>query len=244
MAVLRVIDTAEQQTSEGIDTSYGTEGLNLTDDQPGKYEFSVKEQVIRDLQTQQAFAIANSRADELAGWIKDADWESAVKRYNNAYCPAPAEPNSPENPLKLKIESLKDQSIASQLEIDNAFRVIDLNPASAGFIQQRLVTSILNRRLYEMLGENKAIGPVAAALPFEPAPAVYVVKSVKRKPPTTKDLLDNKAFAAYRLNIIDSVGLGLIHFNPKNIIKRTNFVLIKEATLPASRQEEMPPIGD
>jgi len=243
MAVLRVTDTSEQQSPDSIDLTYSTEGINLDGTQTQKYRFSVKEQVISNLKTIQAFGIARSRADELVDWIQNENWQPALDKYNAAYVPASADPNSREN-LKLKLESLEDRLIVSQLEIDNAFATLDINPASAGFIRERLTSNILNRRFYELLGENKQIGPVSKVLPFEPDPAVYIVKSVQRRPPTTKDLLENKMFAAYQINLTDSAGLGLIQFNPQNIVKRTNFKMLREVEPSAPMPEELPPIED
>ena len=225
MAMVRVVGIREAAVPETVDIEYDTKGVALPD-QPAQDDmiFSLKEKVKEDVLLQKAMVTAKARAEELAGLVEEADWDKAITRYNEKYA-ADEDPNDlKEDTQWIKLTTAKQQTRASQTEILFAKQYMRDNPAAAGYMQQHLVTNMLNNRLYDMLTEDsESTGTIHRELVFEPAASVYVIKNITRQPATLADYLENKANTAMQLGLQDTSSLVMVHFSPKNIVKRMNY---------------------
>ncbi|HPO71084.1 MAG TPA: hypothetical protein PKV53_12380, partial [Anaerohalosphaeraceae bacterium] len=224
MTLVRVIGIQEAQTPDSIDVAFDTRGMVLFDQQPPAKPFSLRDKVLQDLRTLRGMEIAKTRAEEVAALAAQKGWEEAVKDYNNRYAKAADDPNQITDTQAIEIGSLKQQLRAASAEIETAKRIMQENPASAQYIQQRLNSNMLTNKLYALLPENaESTGTIQKVLPFEPQAACYVVKSVTRKPATEKDYLDGKAQTALQLNAMHSAALPLMHFDPSRILQRMGY---------------------
>ncbi|MBP8605011.1 MAG: hypothetical protein KBI46_04100 [Phycisphaerae bacterium] len=224
MTLVRVIGIQEAQTPDSIDVAFDTRGMVLFDQQPPAKPFSLRDKVLQDLRTLRGMEIAKARAEEVAALAAQKGWEEAVKDYNNRYAKAADDPNQITDTQAIEIGSLKQQLRAASAEIETAKRIMQENPASAQYIQQRLNSNMLTNKLYALLPENaESTGTIQKVLPFEPQAACYVVKSVTRKPATEKDYLDGKAQTALQLNAMHSAALPLMHFDPSRILQRMGY---------------------
>jgi hypothetical protein len=244
MALVRVVGIQDAQTPESIDFEFATQGMTLfKKPSEAASTFRLKDKIKEDLQLVQAMDTAKTRAEELAGLAKEKGWDEAVKAYNAAYAKTPADPNRIIETGAVEVAGIKQQLRISAMEIEMAKRIMLENPASAQFIQRRLVSNMLTNKLYALLPENaESTGIIQTVLPFEPTAAYYVVQSVVRQPATEKDYLDNKARTALQLSAIHSAGLPLVHFNAANLFKRMGYVpsATPEELLQKTQPEQMP----
>ena len=81
-------------------------------------------------------------------------------------------------------------------------------------------------KFYSLLpaGELKAVNTMAI-VKSEAQAAFYIVKDVSKTEVTKQDYLARKNQLAYQQDLARSASLGMVHFSPKNIEKRMNFIL-------------------
>lgn len=246
MAMVRVVGIENAAVPENVNVEYDTTGVVLAGEPPKDTVFSLKDTVKKDLRLKQAMDIAKTHADELAKMVADQDWDKAIAAYNAKYA-ADKDPNAPkENDLAVKLDSVKQQTRASQMEIAQAKQYMQDYPTSAAYMQRTLITDMLNNRLYDMLGaDSESTGTIHEVIVFDPQAACYVVKDVTRQPATITDYLDDKARTAMQLNMQNTSSLALVHFSPENIIKRMNYKPKKEAEAkPQATEQTAADTGD
>jgi hypothetical protein len=239
MAMVRVVGIQSEAVADSIDAAYDTRGVVLFDDEadPEQAAFSLRETVKEDLLLKRAMETAESRAKELAKQIEVRGWDEAIAAYNSQYAPDPNDPD--QTGVALTLETIEQQSRASQTDIAQAKRFMRENPSAAAYMQRTLVMDMLNNRLFDLLGtEAQSTGTIHEVIPFEPQASCYVVKSVTRQPATLTDYLDNKPNAAMQLNMQHTAGLALVHFSPENILKRMNFQPKDEITAAPQETDE------
>jgi hypothetical protein len=235
--VCRIIDIQKSDVPSAVDVTYSSAGMIDSSAENEKKVFSLKQQVSDDIRRVQAMETAKAKAGEFKQLIAKTDWDKAVKKYNSTY--APKDPNSvPASAFrKLTVDSLKRQLIASESDISQIRRIMRDNPISAGFLQSRIVANMLNRRFFDLLAGKAHTGEISDIVEFTPGAAYYVAKSVIRQPVTTEDYQQSKPFAAIRTSLNSASSLGLVHFDPKHIQKRMNYVPSKKPEVLAPREE-------
>jgi hypothetical protein len=236
-AICRVIDAQKSDVPTASDITYSIAGMNSSD-QNETNVFNLKQQIIDDLKTVQAMETAKARAEELKQFIAKTDWDKAVEKYNSAY--APKDPNSvPEKAFrKLDVIPLKQQVLAAESDINQIRGMMRDNPISAGFLQSRIVSNMLNRRFFDLLADKTQTDTAPRIVEFTPGAAYYVVKNVTPKPATAEKYQQNKPYAAMRSSLNSAASLGFVYFDPQNIQKRLNYILLKKPELTRTPTEE------
>jgi hypothetical protein len=236
--ICRVIDIQKSDVPSAFDVTYSSAGMIDSGAENEKKVFSLKQQVSDDIRRVQAMETAKAKAEEFKRLIAKTNWDKAVEKYNSTY--APKDPNiAPTGAFrKLTVDSLKRQLLASESDISQIRRIMRDNPISAGFLQSRIVANMLNRRFFDLLAEKAHTGEISEIVEFTPGAAYYVVKSVIRQPATMEEYQQSKPFAAIRTSLNSASSLGLIHFDPKHIQKRMNYVSSKKPELLAPPTEE------
>ncbi|MFZ9023837.1 MAG: hypothetical protein ACO3BO_03730 [Anaerohalosphaeraceae bacterium] len=213
MALVRVVGVKEAAVPVDVNTTFDTRGIVLGE--PTAEEdttFSLAEQVKEDIRLLAAMDAAKARANELTRRINGQDWDEAIADYNSEYTA---------DGQQIKLDGVQQQLRISQAEVAMAKQIMLQSPASAQYLLQRIISSMLTDRLYALLPEDaETTGPIKTVLAFEPQTACYVVKEVVRQPATTADYLDNKAQTALQLSVTEAAGLALVHFGPENILER------------------------
>jgi hypothetical protein len=237
-AVCRVIDIQKSDVPSAVDVTCSSAGMIDSGAENEKKVFSLKQQVSDDIRRVQAMETAKAKAEEFKQFVAKTDWDKAVEKYNSTY--APKDPNSaPASAFrKLTVDSLKRQLLASESDISQIRRIMRDNPISAGFLQTRIVANMLNRRFFDLLAGKAHSGEISDIVEFTPGAAYYVARNVIRQPATTEDYQQSKPYAAIRTSLNSASSLGLIHFDPKHIQKRMNYVLLKTPVVQALPVEE------
>jgi hypothetical protein len=228
--ICRVIDVRKSEIPADLNITYSTAGIVSSDTENEKKVFNIKQQVVNDIRKASAMKNAKAAAEEFRHLIAKTNWDKAVEQYNSQY--APKDPNKVDIKAfrKLTVDSLKQQVLASESDIDQIHRIMHDNPVSAGFLQTRLVANILNRKFFSLPNEKPQAGTLPELVEFQPGSAWYVVKNITRKAVTTEEYLQNKPYAAMRVTLDDASRLGLIHFSPKQVHKRMNYKPLKDKT--------------
>ena len=238
--ICRVVDVKPAEVPATMDMTYSIAGIVGGDAENEKKVFSLKQRVIDDLKKVVAMEAARTRAEEFRQLIAQADWDKAAEKYNSQY--APKDPNTVEGKAfrKLAVDSLKRQMLASESDIEQLRRMMRDNPVAAGFLQTRIVADMLNHKFFDLLADKSQTNVISAIIEFKPAASYYVVKSITRQPVTMEDYVQNKPYAALRTTLDSASGLGLIHFDPKQIHKRINYAPLKQNLTATPKTEEIP----
>ena len=242
MALVRVIGIKEAAAPDNINIEFDTHGIVINEKTAEEdTSFSVIEKVKDDIRLLKAMDAAQSRANEFIALTKDGNWSEAVKDYNEKYAKDTDDDTETIDNQEIEMRGFKRRLRASHAEIEMTKKIMRENPASAPYFQQRIFNNLLTNRFYTLLPEDaETTGVIQDALKFEPERAYYVVKEVVRQPATIADYLENKAQTALQLNAVESAGLALIHFSPKNILVRLDYQP-KWQQEPSVDQEEATP---
>jgi hypothetical protein len=223
----RVVDVRPSEAPANIDVIYSTTGMSPFDTN-SKKTFDLKQQIADDLKQVAAMDAAKAAAQELQQLIAKSDWDRAIEAYNTLY--APKDPNTIKDSafLKLAVTSQTNQVLVPAANIEQYKQIMKDNPAMARSIQMNLVSNMLNQKLFDLLGDKTDTGVISQLVELKAARAWYVVMSIKERPATTEDYLQSKSFAALQATLDSSAAMGLIHFDPSQIIKRMNFAIIQQ----------------
>jgi hypothetical protein len=241
MALVRVVGIKEAATADDVNTTFDTQGIVLgeqaTEDETS---FSLVDQVKNDIRLLAAMDAAKVRADELAGLIDGENWDAAIAAYNSKYA---KDAEDAVDSQKIELGSIQQQLRISQAEVAMAKQIMLQNPASAQYLLQRIISSMLTDEFYALLPEDaETTGPIKMVLAFEPQTAYYVVKEVVRQPATIADYLDNKAQTALQLSVTESAGLALVHFGAENILERMTYEPKQQDEADNQPEEESAPV--
>ena len=235
-AMVRVTGIREPLVPESVDYTFENNGVSLTPPIEKKI-FSVKEQVVRDIKTVQAMDEARKQADELAALVKKDGWDKGLKQFDKTYYPD-ADPN---NPLTAgpRLRTLPAQPVASQTQIDSMLQRLTNSSAMVGMTLNRYLNALLVREMYETMDpDQQTTGETATVLPFPQGREICVIKELTKEPATLKDYQDNKNRVALQLAKLSKIDLGLIFFNPENIVKRMHFEYTEPTQQPKIADDE------
>ncbi len=190
--------------------------------------YSVKEQVAEDIKLLRSMKTAEKQSKSFSREIAKLGWEETVAEFNRAYkerkkVHLPGEPNAFRVQQLMKLVRIPQEHIltlAAQNE-GSSFGTSVLNNAKR---RQKFID-----KLYNLVpnGEQK-LKSVPYVMEFKPDLSYYVIKDVSINRIYSQDYQKLRAREAYSQEFIEHQNLSVIHFNPENIIKRTNFVMLKK----------------
>lgn len=227
----RIIDVKPAGEPETMDLVYSTAGIAFDKADADQKIFDLKKHIFEDLRKQAAMETAKIRADELKQMIAKSNWDAAIKEYSAKY--APADPNKAEDKAfrELKLETVNQQVLAGQSDIEMMRRIMSDDPSRAQMVREQLIKNSRNTLFFGLLGDKTATGVISEIFEFKPDMTYYVVKEVTLKSATTEDYLNSKGFAAMRAAMTEASAMSLIHFNPIGIQKRLEYAPVNREKL-------------
>jgi hypothetical protein len=213
VGIVRVIKIEKAIEPVELDVSYSIEPVKLDKTDSPQEQYSIRQAVAEDVKIQKAMDSAKTRAQELVKSITEKGWASAISQYNKNYTTGLVRL---ENVSQLKGISQRELLTGKMLSKDNPAQVVGLKNVLIKKEQFNKLSSLIPA------GETEAKN-IMQIVRFEPDWCYYVVKDVSRTPVTQADYLAIKNQAAYQVDNVSSESLGVIHYLPENIIKRTNF---------------------
>jgi len=190
--------------------------------------YSVKEQVAEDIKLLRSMKTAENQSKSFSRGIANLGWEETVAEFNRAYkerkkIPLPGEPNAFRVQQLMKLVRIPQEHILTLVAQNegSSFGITVLNNAKR---RQKFID-----KLYNLVpsGEQK-LKSVPYVMEFKPDLSYYVIKDVSINRIYNQDYQKLKAREAYSQEFIEHQNLSVIRFNPENIIKRTNFVMLKQ----------------
>jgi len=243
--VIKAIKTAEPQS---IDQTFSTSALEFDPNQPsalsgaeGKDEaeniYSVREKVTEDLKKLIAMETAKSKAEEFIDLAAKDGWDSALDKFNELYGQQNSQDqndpntsgttNAEQNATKpFKLQNLTGLRRISTATIQTLTAQTAGNPAAQLFLNGRKNQRRFIDQLYSLVPQDSnTVDTVPLVMEFKPDMSFYCIKNISVRRLTLKEYEKIKAVRLQREDYVQSESLAAVHFNPENILKRTNFRL-------------------
>jgi hypothetical protein len=234
MLIARVVAAEPDAAPPSHDFSYSTRTLDLGDaSDPQDKQFSVKEQVVKDLRILSAWNTTGARAEELVALVAKDSWDQAVAQFNKLYGEqAKADPNDP-NVFKLDYRMGVQRIAGADLEV--LATQLSNTPANEIYLNEAKVESRFADRLYSLVpADPDGASQLPQIMEFKPGRSYYVVKSLSPQPLYQEQFQKMKGMVIGREEYGQSQNLAVVHLNPENILKRMDFRFARQTDEPAT----------
>jgi len=229
-AIVRVVRTAKAAEPQSIDQTYSTSSLTLDPNEQLDTEdvYSVREKVIEDLKKLAAMKTAKNKAQEFIDLTAKYGWDSTIDKFNELYgkdSNAPGISTGGKNVAEpFKLQNLADLRRISKATIQTIAAQSAGNPAAPLFLNARRKQQRFVEKLYSLVPQNSNnVDNLPLMMEFRPDMSFYCIKNISVKRISLQEYEKIKAMRLQREDYIQSESLAAVHFNPENILKRTNF---------------------
>jgi len=238
MMIARVVEVEKAAAPDNLDVAYNTETLHLGAAPEQVQGFSVREEVVKDVQTLAAWETTRGKAEEFLALAQKDGWDKAVTQFNQQYGEkAKAEPNDPN---VFKIERLNGLQKIQQEELQVLAAQVANSPAGPLILNEAKVEGQLIAQLYALAPAERDAPPLAPqVMEFKPSQGFYCLKSLTREHLSREDFQRMKGMILHREEYNQTQSLAAVHLNPQNILKRLNFRFAQEPE-PAAKDKTEP----
>jgi hypothetical protein len=244
MAVMRVVKAQNASEPQSIDQSFSKRSLKLGRSQAKDANeiYSVADEVSKDMKKLAAMETTKTKAEEFINSAAKDGWQAAVDKFSSRYSRSIAKKDGEPNVFEL-------------VELTNQHRIPDtmvytLAIQSEGEpVRQSILNSIAKHRrridmFYFLVPPGKeTVETLPLVVEFKPDMSYYCIKDISVSRLESSEYEKDKPALAWREDITRSQSLAVVHFNPKNILKRMNFRPLKkegraaEANVPLQTEE-------
>jgi hypothetical protein len=211
--------------------------------------YSVKEKVTEDLKKLAAMDVAKKKAEEFISMTAEDGWENTIEKFNELYGQQGSQdgndpnlsvdPNTTEGSDKtFTLESALSLQRISRETIERLALQSEGNPGVPLFVNeaQRWLSVIdakttkqFIEQLYSLVPQDSnSIDNLPRPMEFKPGMSYYCIQSVRVRRVFREEYEQIKPMQVYKEEHIQSQSLAAVHFNPENILKRTNFRWVME----------------
>ncbi|MHC4314447.1 MAG: hypothetical protein ACYSW3_18505 [Planctomycetota bacterium] len=251
-------ETADHQTDQN------DPNITPVEDLENEEVFSVKEKVTEDLKRLAAMEVTQKKTGEFLDLVAKDGWESSIEKFNELYGQQggqdESDPNVAEDPNAIKdadepfnMEESANLQRISRETIGRLAVLSEGNPGTPLFVkeaQQWLTVSEANiakqfiDRLYSIIPpDSNTVEALPILMVFKPDMSYYCIKEIRVRRVVREEYEQTKPIQVFKDEYIQFQSLAAVHFNPANILKRTNFRRAEEkkqaadANTPAESEE-------
>ncbi len=218
--------------------------VEAEEDSESEEVYSVKEKVIEDLKRLAAMEVTKKKAGEFLDLVAKEGWESSISKFNELYGQQDgqdeSDPNAPEDPNSIEDteepfnmeESVNLQRISRET-IGRLAVLSEGNPGAPLFVKesQRWLSLSEAKIARQFIDQLYSLVPpdsnTAEALPilmgFKPDMSYYCINDIRVRRVVREEYEQLKPLQVFKDEYIQFQSLAVVHFNPANILKRTNF---------------------
>lgn len=221
MALVRVTEARKAAAPESIDQTFSTASLRLDPNQEESDEdvYSVKDKVAEDVKKLAVMDTAKVKAEEfLAQAVKDG-WQSTVDSFNKAHRDEQGlDANEPD---AFSLQNSRNMRRMSRAALETLAVHYQGNPAGAFFLNDSESSRRLADQLYSLVpADSETADNLPLVLEVKPEMSYYAIKNISVRRLWKEGYEKIKVERLYREDNIRSQSLGVVHFNPDNILKR------------------------
>jgi len=232
------VSSADEQTDDEDPNSPSKEDAENQD------VYSVKEKVAEDLKKLATMDVAKKKAEEFIDMAVTDGWESTIEKFNDLYGQQggqdgndpnlSGDPNATEGSEEtFRLESAANLQRISRETIERLTLQSEGNPGAPLFVNEaQQWLSVIDAKkarqfidqLYSLVPQDSnSIDNLPRPMEFKPGMSYYCIRSVRVRRVFREEYEQVKPMQVYKEEHIQSQSLAAVHFNPENILKRTNF---------------------
>lgn len=243
-ALIRIVKAQKAAVPENINVTFSTETINLEAENNNEQRiYSVKEKIIEDLNKLSAMQIAKEKAEQFAALSSQTDWQNAINKFNQLY-PGKID-NEQSEPNNFLLETLSSMPRISEMQLET----FNINAQGEPGMELSLLNLEKNQlfidKLYNLIPPDANVPEsLPAIVEFKPLMSYYWVKelTVSRLNQNTYDAL--KAKGMFDEDTARTQSMASVHFNPENILKRTNFKDVNKGKKQPADANKPPKTGE
>ena len=231
MILMRIVSAEKAAEPKNINEKINKRSVRFDrQDAGGEDSNTIREFVIRDLKRLAAMDKAKSKAEEFVALAAKDGWEGAVDKFNRIYGKGKDDTNtmsSKEHTFAINTRSGLHR--INNLEIENLMTRYEGNPMARVLINGAKREGMLVDKLYTLVpDDSNALAKPGTIVEYKPGMCYYCLESMIIHRLYQEGFDMAKAAEVVRDEFVDSQALAVIHYNPKNIVKRMKFVEIQE----------------
>jgi len=234
MLVARVTQAQPAGQPKNTELTFSVKKLEL-DEQQGRDEekdlYSLREAVVTDLKKLSAMATTQEKARQFKALVAQLGWEGAVEKFNELYGPADANTTDSNSPVATgEDEPFRLETLGTGRRISNQRLMTMLvqgqgNPAGPALVEGIRTQSLFMERLYSLVPPDaNTLDTVPYIMEFKPHMSYYCFKNLTINRVSSDQYERIKPIQAYSSDLAQAQSMTAVHFNPANILNRTNFV--------------------
>jgi hypothetical protein len=224
MAIVRIVAAEKAAEPADLEVAYSTKTLSLgaASKEDANDVFSVKKQVLEDLRILAAWETTKERAQEIVALASKDGWEKAVTEFNTLYGQQlKADPNDPN---LFETSQRNGLQYISDAEVETITAQLANNANAPSLMNQLVMEMEFTDRLYSLVPADANAAPnMPTVMEYKPDQSVYALKTVVVRRLDEQQFENMKGMLLYRTQHIDAQSLAMVHFDPKNIVKRMEF---------------------
>jgi hypothetical protein len=244
MAVMRVVKAQKASEPQSIDQSFSKRSLGLgrLQAKDANEIYSVADEVSKDMKKLAAMETTRTKAEEFISSAAKDGWRTAVDKFSRRYSRSVAKKEGEPNVFEL-------------VELTNQHRIPDTMVCTLALqsegepTRQLFLTNLAKHRqridmLYFLVPPGKeTVETLPLVVEFKPDMSYYCIKDISVNRLERSEYEKDKPTLAWKEDLTRSQSLAVVHFNPKNILKRMKFRPLKkeeraaEANVPVRTEE-------
>jgi hypothetical protein len=237
MLIARIAGVSKAAEPENPDVTFSTKTVDLGQPPKSKKQdvYSVKAKVTEDLQKLAAWDTTRAKAEEFVALASKDGWEPAISKFNDLYGKQAKE--DPNDPNVFRLDPLAGLRRIPNVQLQIIAAQGTGSPMGTTMLDQAEVEKRLVDQLFALVPPDATSAPnMPQVLEFKPGQCFYAVKSLSARWLDQQQYERRKPMLLQREDAVQMQSLAIVHFNPGNILKRTNFRFAQET--PAEKDKD------
>jgi hypothetical protein len=230
MAISRVTSVEKAAEPNNLAVAYSNKVLSGGSKEDANNVFSVKDQIVKDLQTLAAWDKTKAKAQELvelAAKDPNKGWEKAVTKFNDLY--GKDLKKDPNDPNIFRVDRRNGLPRISEAQLETYTAQVANSPNSRSILSRIQTQKLFVDRLNSLIPADVNTAPgMPAVMEFKPEQSIYALKTVSIMRVNQEQFQKIKDTLAYRNESSEIQSLITVHFDPKNIVKRMKFKYVED----------------
>ncbi len=232
-SIVRITEAEKSCEPGGIDQVFSKSSLNLDEnqEQSAQNSYSIKEEVVEDIQKLVAMDTTKSKAEEFAELAAENGWENTIDKFNKLY--ARQNEDNQGNLTEFRLENLTNLQRLSSMTLEALSAQIAGNPGAQQVVNDAQRRARFIDKLHSLVPQDaNSLDSGPQVFEFKPYMSYYCVKTLSVNRLEKKKYEEIKVLRVHKEDIAQSQSLAVIHFNPENIVKRTNYRPVRQQDEP------------
>ena len=234
MLLMRIIRAEKAAEPESLSQILNTQTIRL-DRQTASDEDtnSIKDLIVRDLKHLAAMTKTKDKAEEFVRLAAKDGWDNAVSKFNKLYGNSTAKKTDANtisnNQQTFSLQSRSGIRKISVCDLSKLEMLHQGNPLAHSANARARIEGMLVDKLFALVPEDSnTMSGSGTLVEHKPDMSYYCIKDLTIHR-LYQEVFDRvKTVTAVRNDQTDAQAMAVVHYNPKNVLKRMNFSMVRE----------------